>query len=205
MVDITLPAPIILPIPAMVVMHWMLLSLDFLLLRNEHCIPLTKTQLRTALALCHALVPVIIVSPSITANLFLATLPWFYAAYTASLPLEKYSYREWLESFNYVVLDMPDSAVKIPNHVRLKGIARVGRGVVKLIIMKLCIDRLLPQNDAAILRLSWYCPESVFSTLLLGTKAYCFLGVADIGMGIQQAITDLPLVDLFDSPFLATG
>ncbi|KAI9491749.1 hypothetical protein BDB00DRAFT_766439 [Zychaea mexicana] len=219
-VDITIPPPIVVRTPVLVVFYWMLMSLDYLVLKYESKIPLSKMQVRIVLAIVHVAIPLVIASSRVAANLFFIALPWFYAAYSSLIPVEKYSYREWSESLQYLLLDAPDdkrlqlATRMIPKlelskqeqrDARIKGAARIGRGVCKLIVMKLIVDPLLPEQQqlSSMLMLPWLHPTSLLLTLLFGCKAYFFLGVADVGMGLQQVSLGVPTVDLFDRPMIA--
>ncbi|KAI7881011.1 hypothetical protein K492DRAFT_129353 [Lichtheimia hyalospora FSU 10163] len=88
---------------------------------------------------------------------------------------------------------------------RQKGVMRIARGIIKLVFMHYYLDRLLPSDPSFMLKFPWFHSYSLIGTLLYGCKAYTFLGVADVGMGIQQLILGLPQIDLFDAPMLATS
>lgn len=212
-VNLVLPPPFIIPTVPLVGLHCAQLGLDYVLLRKARrgMIPI-----RVMIGGAHIILPLVVATRHDGGNLFLAALPWFYAAYSATLPLEKLSLREWMESFNAIVLDVPDKVraqlAEEPDRIkhvdargtRQKGVMRIARGVIKLGLMHYCIDQLLPNDPAFMLTLPWFHLSSLGYTLLYGCKAYTFLGVADVGMGIQQLILGLPQIDLFDAPMLAT-
>ncbi|KAI8137476.1 hypothetical protein BJV82DRAFT_635015 [Fennellomyces sp. T-0311] len=220
MVYITLPPPIIVQAPVLVTLYWAVISADYAVLRNEKKLPLSKAQLRTGLAIVHTAIPLVIASASTPANLFYLAFPWFYAAYSAAIPVEKYSYQEWLNSSQYLTLEASDEqrmqlaerkieTLELTDHerrnARIKGVKRMVRGACKLAVMKLCVDPLFPDKMTSMLTLPWLHPTSLGLTALFGAKAYCFLGVADVFMGLQQVALGVPTSDLNHSPMFASS
>lgn len=211
-INLVLPPPLILSTVPLVGLHCAQLGIDYILLRDDRCM----IPKRMMMGGVHVFLPLALATRHDGCNLFLAAIPWFYAAYSTTLPMKQLSVQEWMESFNAIVLDVPDSVraqiAEKPyriKHVdargtRQKGVMRMARGVIKLVFMHYCLDRLLPNDPASMLSLPWYHLSSLGYTLLYGCKAYTFLGVADVGMGIQQLILGLPQIDLFDAPMLAT-
>ncbi|KAI7852135.1 hypothetical protein BDC45DRAFT_485835 [Circinella umbellata] len=216
---IIVPPAIVVRTPVLIGIYGGLMTLDYVAFKNQKNIPLSKNQLRLLLMGVHTAIPLTLSSPRIGANLFFITLPWFYVAYSSAIPVEKYTYCEWLDSLQCLLLDAPGdkrwmlATRKIPKlelseqeqqGARIRGVTRIARGIGKFIMMKLIVDPLLPKQLSSILSLPWLHPNSLFSTLLFGCKAYLFLGVADIGTGIQQLLLGVPSIDLFNFPMIAS-
>ncbi|KAI9244134.1 hypothetical protein BDA99DRAFT_610260 [Phascolomyces articulosus] len=218
-IHITVPAPIVVRTPVLLGIYGGLLTLDYVAFKFQNKLPLGKVPLRMALMSIHTTIPLVFASSSVGANLFFIAVPWFYVTYSSVIPVEKYSFREWLDSLQCLLLDAsPEkrwllATRKIPTlklskeeqyEARIKGVVRIVRGIGKLIIMKYLVDPLLPDPLSSVLTLPWLHPTSLLSTLLFGCKAYFFLGVADIGTGIQQMSLGVPSIDLFNSPMIAS-
>ncbi|KAI9493576.1 hypothetical protein BDB00DRAFT_367419 [Zychaea mexicana] len=221
-VDILLPQPIVLTFDQIIPFYLVLLSIDYTMLRKESLIPLTPVQFRVILGLVHAAIPLYIVSTSVVANLFFAAIPWFFVSYGASLPLERITLCEAYRVFMAVVTDhkrtIPVAAVggnEVAHQQQQKqqraaqnrwhGVIKVARGTSKLIFLHQCIEPWLPANNAYILSLPWFDWRSLTLTMLYGTKGYCFLGIVDIGMGLEELVLAEPMIDLFNSPIISSS
>ncbi|KAI9264984.1 hypothetical protein BDA99DRAFT_507384 [Phascolomyces articulosus] len=217
-IDITLPEPIILSYFQLILFYFTLLLIDYILLSNERRIPMRAVQLRVTMAIVHATIPQFIVSNHVVANLFFAAMPWFMLTYCATLPLEHISIQEAYDSFMTIMIDQ-ERLQKIDNGKEKKkitihsarketlkyGCTKILRGVIKWIFLFRCIEPLLPENNSYLLSLPWFSWKSMELTLLYGIKGYCFLGIVDIGMGIEEIVLGTPLVDLFDSPIISSS
>ncbi|KAI8138347.1 hypothetical protein BJV82DRAFT_673696 [Fennellomyces sp. T-0311] len=201
-VDVTLPKPIVLPGYELILFYATVLLIDYTILCNESRIPLTATQLRVLMAMVHATIPQIVVSPNVSNNMFFAAFPWFVVSCCASLPLERLTVKQTYDAFTKIIL-APEP--KVENRNRWEGCVKVVRGTGKLIFLSRCIEPWLPKNNAYLLSLPWLDWKSLVLTVLYGIKGYCFLGVVDIGMGIQQFVFAEPVIDLFNSPILSSS
>lgn len=218
-IEVPLPSPVIVqPLP-LLGFYSALLALDYLLLRNERQLPVTGKQLRVFLGIFHGLIPLFLVSKWSPYNLFFVTMPWFFVAYSSTIPTDRLSFREWGLAFYAILLDISDmdrqrmaqhpsqymeTLGKLPKEkIRLQGLLKVMRGVAKLLFSARCIDPWLPPKYSTLLTLSWLSPQSLILTVLFGCKAYCFLGVTDILLGFEQVVLGWPLIDLFHSPILS--
>jgi hypothetical protein len=65
------------------------------------------------------------------------------------------------------------------------------------------IDRTLPRRTEIALVYPWFSFASMIYTLLYGIKAYLMLGIVDIFMGAEQAITGWRMIYLFNSPIIS--
>ncbi|ORY98894.1 hypothetical protein BCR43DRAFT_488342 [Syncephalastrum racemosum] len=218
--EMDLPGPIIVDAAYLVGFYAVILACDYFLLRYEAKVPLSRVQLRVVLAIVHSLLPMAVVSPWAPYNLFFAAMPWFYVSYTAILPVDRLSCREWLYSFYAVLLDIPDderrriafahnaqlgSGTDDPMAARKAGLVKLIRGAFKFWFMKHVIDRILPEDYTVLLRLPWFSAGSLMLTVVLGIKAYLMLGVVDLGLGLEQCVLGVPLIDLQDSPILSAS
>lgn len=218
--EMDLPDPIVVDALYLVGFYVVILAGDYLLLRHEAKLPLSSVQLRAALAIFHSLLPMMVVSPWAPYNLFFAAMPWFYVSYTAILPVDRLSCREWLYSFYAVVLDIPDderrriafahntqigSGGHDPVAARKGGVVKLLRGAFKFWLMKHVIDQIIPEDYTVLLRLPWFSAGSLMLTVVLGIKAYLMLGVVDLGMGLEQLVLGVPLIDLQDSPIISAS
>ena len=179
---------------------------------------ISSIQLRVILAITHALIPQLIVSTNIVANLFFAVIPWFFVTYGATMPLEHITLQEAYETFMAIMIDqerqqrqigakgkISDNNNTAKSENRWHGCIKVIRGTIKWIFLFRCIEPFLPQNNAYILSLTWFHWKSMTLTMLYGIKGYCFLGIVDIVMGLEEFALDMPMIDLFNSPILASS
>lgn len=220
LVDVDLFEPLVVPASQLLLFYTALVSVDYLLLRNEPRLPITGIPLRFVLGIVHAFIPLAIISPYAPYNLFFATCPWFIVSYTAALPTWRLSYRKYLTAFYAVILDVSDeerlqlaqgrsenfggSAALDSVGTRVRGLLKIGLGIGKWVLVTRYVDPLLPEKYSVIFSYAWLDPRSLALTLLLGIKAYLMLGVTDIGCGIEQVILGVRMVDLFHSPIISS-
>ncbi|KAG2222803.1 hypothetical protein INT45_011613 [Circinella minor] len=218
-IDFTLPEPTVLPCFQLIIFYLITLSISYTILKNESRISIiSSNQLRVILAIIHAIIPQLIVSTNVVANLFFAAMPWFFVAYGATMPLERITLQEAYVTFMAIVIDQErqqrqisaegktsdnNSGAKSEN--RWHGCIKIIRGTIKWIFLFRCIEPFLPENNAYILSLPWFHWKSMTLTMLYGIEGYCFLGIIDIGMGIEEFALGIPLIDLFNSPILASS
>ncbi|KAG1468325.1 hypothetical protein G6F56_003894 [Rhizopus delemar] len=120
------------------------------------------------------------------------------------MPLEQLTFHEWAKNVFKITLD--PSSKEIPAHnSRYRGAALVFLGFLKFSFMNLLVEPFLPSKTVFGLYYSWFHPMSLIYTLLYGLKIYCTLGGMDIVLGIEQMITGWNMLELFDSPILATS
>lgn len=201
LLDIQLPKPNVLPTVHLTGLYACMLGIDYLLLRNQKKLFISKPTLRLGMTVVHAIVPLAIVSPSLANNVTFAAVPWFLASYSAYLPTEQFTCTGWLKAlYNTMV----DHSVKEKPRTHLQGLMKALRGVTKLAVLYFGVEPLLPSMPDAMLAYPWFSKESLTDTFLFGLKAYLILGGVDVLTGLAQAITGWGMVDMFDSPLLAT-
>ncbi|KAI7889390.1 uncharacterized protein EV154DRAFT_285389 [Mucor mucedo] len=204
-VDIALPPAIILPATTLITLYAVVLGLDYSLLSNERYLRkyISATQLRIGMALMHIILPMIFISNHPPCNILFAAGPWFIASYAAHMPTDTLTFKKCVyDLFKVTIQDDKDTDKA---KIRYKGVAKVSLGVFKLIWMRMFINPLLPVHPDDALEYAWLHPMSLIYTILFGIKAYCLLGAVDIFMGLEQTLFAWNMVDLFDSPILATS
>ncbi|KAG1223836.1 hypothetical protein G6F35_004407 [Rhizopus arrhizus] len=198
LLNLRLPDPIVIPALPLTGLYVCMLGTDYILLKYQRTV--TKTQLRVAITTAHALVPLVIASPSSPANVAFATVPWFVASYSAGLPLDAFSVKEWTRAIFETVIDRSP----VEGNVYVQGLVKTGRGILKLLILVYGVQPLLPSKPDLMLRYPWFSKTSLICTFLFGLDAYLIMGFMDMAAGIVQVMTGLKMEDMFDSPFLAT-
>ncbi|CEI95141.1 hypothetical protein RMCBS344292_09340 [Rhizopus microsporus] len=202
LVNISLPDPIVIrPLP-LTGLYACMLGTDYLLLKYQHKVPISKQKLRVIISTVHAAVPLAVVSPSSPANIAFALLPWFIASYSAFLPMEKFTVKEWLRSVFETFIDRSPSKGE---DVRKLGFAKIIRGTIKLITLTSLVIPAIPSDPEYILKKPWLSKESITTTFLIGLDAYLIFGAADIIAGAIQTVSGQKMEDMFDSPFIATS
>ncbi|CEG67128.1 hypothetical protein RMATCC62417_03596 [Rhizopus microsporus] len=202
LINISLPDPIVIrPLP-LTGLYACMLGTDYLLLKYQHKVPISKNKLRVIISTVHAAVPLVVVSPSSPANIAFALLPWFIASYSAFLPMEKFTVKEWLRSVFETFIDKSPSKGE---DVRKLGFAKIIRGTIKLITLTSLVIPALPSDPEYMLRQPWLSKESITTTFLIGLDAYLIFGAADIITGAIQTVSGQKMEDMFDSPFIATS
>lgn len=205
-VDIALPSAIILPAAELIALYAIVLCLDLTLLCHEQHLHkyITAKQLRIGMAIVHVVIPMIFISNHPPCNILFAGAPWFIASYSAHMPTDQLTLQKCVHALFKVTIN-DDETIKTKTKIRYKGIAKVSLGVSKLVFMKIIINSLLPHHADDALEYAWLHPMSLIYTVLFGIKAYCLLGAVDVFMGIEQVVFAWDLVDLFDSPIIATS
>lgn len=202
LLDISLPKPIVLPALHLTGLYACMLGIDYVLLRNQHRLPISKTTLRLGMTSIHAIVPLAIVSPLQPNNVTFAAVPWFLASYSAYLPTDQFSLSQWIRALYNTIVDRNPPNAKTNVHVQ--GIIKTLRGMMKLAVLYFGIEPLLPEYPETMLAHAWLSRESLLDTFLFGLKAYLVLGAVDVTTGLAQAVTGWSMVDMFNSPLLAT-
>ncbi|KAG1502297.1 hypothetical protein G6F46_003081 [Rhizopus delemar] len=199
LLNLRLPDPIVIPALPLTGLYVCMLGTDYILLRYQRTV--SKTQLRVAITTAHALVPLVVASPSSPANVAFATVPWFVASYSAGLPLDTFSVKEWTRAIFETVIDRSP----VEGNVYVQGLVKTGRGILKLLILVYGVQPLLPSRPDLMLRYPWFSKTSLIHTFLFGLDAYLIMGFLDMAAGVVQVMTGLKMEDMFDSPFLATS
>lgn len=201
LLDITLPNPIVLPTLQLTGLYACVLGLDYILLRNQNnLVFISKNSLRIAMTITHAIIPLTVISPFSPNNVTFAAVPWFLASYSAYLPIQEFTLKEWLRSLYNTIVDR-----EVDHHnINRSGLIKAGRGLFKLAVLYFGIEPLLPTMPDQMLQYPWLSQKSLIDTFLFGIKAYLVLGVVDVTTGVAQAVTGWCTVDMFDSPLLAT-
>lgn len=205
-IDISLPPAIILPVTLLASLYAGVLGLDFYLLRHERSFRkiISPTQLRIAMAIVHAVIPLVFVSDRPPLNVFLAAAPWLLATYTAAIPTENLTMEKWVQTLMQVTIEQRPEETD-DRKIRYRGVAKISLSIFKLVFMHLFVDSLLPRHVESVLEYSWIHPVGIFYTFLFGLKAYCLLGVFDLLMGVEQTLFAWNMIDLFNSPIIASS
>ncbi|KAI9252505.1 hypothetical protein EDC94DRAFT_620738 [Helicostylum pulchrum] len=202
LLNITLPNPIVLPTLQLTGLYACVLGLDYILLRNQNnLVFISKNSLRIAMTITHAIIPLTVVSPLSPNNVTFAAVPWFLASYSSYLPTQEFTLKEWLRSLYDTIVDREADH----HNIQRSGLIKAGRGLLKLAVLYFGIDPLLPTMPDQMLQYPWLSQKSLMDTFLFGIKAYLVLGVVDVTTGVAQAVTGWCMVDMFDSPLLATS
>lgn len=201
LLDISLPKPIVLPTLQLTGLYACMLGVDYVLLRNQNKLFISKKTLRLGMTAVHAVVPLTIVSPLLPNNVTFAAVPWFLASYSAYLPTEKFTLTAWLGALYNTIVDADNTDIA---HVHRLGLVKAVRGMTKLAVLYFGVEPLLPTMPDEMLAYGWFSKKSLSDTFLFGLKAYLILGVVDVTTGLAQAVTGWRMVDMFDSPLLAT-
>lgn len=201
LLDISLPKPIVLPTLQLTGLYACMLGVDYILLRNQNKLFISKKTLRLGMTAVHVVVPLTIVSPLLPNNVTFAAVPWFLASYSAYLPTEKFTLTAWLGALYNTIVDADNTDIA---HVHRLGLVKAVRGITKLAVLYFGIEPLLPTMPDEMLAYGWFSKKSLSDTFLFGLKAYLILGVVDVTTGLAQAVTGWRMVDMFDSPLLAT-
>lgn len=201
LLDITLPQPYVIPTLQLTGLYTCMLGFDYILLRNKKkLVFISKNSLRVGMTVAHAIVPLTVVSPIPVNNVAFAAIPWFLASYSAYLPTENFSLKQWLQALYGTIVDRKANI----QNVHRMGIVKSLRGVVKLAILYFGVEPLLPTMPDEMLKYPWFSQKSLSDTFLFGLKAYLILGAVDITTGLAQANTGWCMIDMFDSPLLST-
>ncbi|GAA5805797.1 hypothetical protein HPULCUR_011323 [Helicostylum pulchrum] len=205
-IDISLPPAISLPVTLLASLYASVLGLDFYLLRHERLFRkvISPTQLRIAMAIVHAVIPLVFVCKQPPLNVFFAGAPWLLATYTAAIPTENLTMEKWVHTLMQVVIEQRPEETD-DRKIRYKGVAKISLGIFKLVFMHLFVDYFLPRHVEYVLEYSWIHPVGIFYTFLFGLKAYCLLGVIDLLMGVEQTLFAWNMIDLFNSPIIASS
>lgn len=210
-VDIDLPAPIILPCPQLFSLHLSLFCIDYLVSSHEDRIVPTilhGARLRVILAMIHFLVPMAFACPNFYINGMLTGAPWF----IASKIVQHASKKDTKSSFSIIQLvqsitSMHPSKTTTNQEqvlIRIQGLAKVSRGIFKWAFMKSMIDPHIPSNyGPLLLAMPYWSLYSLWITALLGVKVYCLCGLSDLSFGFQQFLLGISFMDMFNSPLLA--
>jgi hypothetical protein len=208
-IDISLPPAIVIPSLQLVTLYCIVLGIDFYLLRHEGHFNsvISPKQLRISMALIHTVIPMIFISKHPPFNILFAAVPWFMASYSAHMPTDQLTIKKYIHTlFKVTINDDDEEALSHKTRrIRCKGVAKFSLGLFKFAFMRLFINPLLPHHAEYALDYAWFSPMSLIYTVLFGVKAYCMLGFVDLVMGIEMAVFAWNMVDLFNSPIIASS
>ncbi|KAI9322700.1 hypothetical protein BX666DRAFT_649674 [Dichotomocladium elegans] len=203
---VTLPPPLYLPWAHLLALYAILWCVDYLVIRYVS----KRASVKCILAAIHFAMPLAWACPEFYVNACMVCGPWVVGAqviHEAEQARPLGSLRQ--SSVRDILPFLIDDKAPMDNdaNVRVRGVAKIMRGVFKWSLMKAAVDPLLERvpEMAGLLDMAYFSIPSVWITVLLGTKVYCLLGVVDIATGAQQLMLGLPMLDLFDSPWLASG
>lgn len=202
-IDIPLPPAIILPAYKLIALYVIVALIDFFLLRHNPSFVSSK-QLRIVMSIYHIMIPMIFISSIPTLNILYAACPWFLASYSAHMSHEQLTFMNWCRSILAITIEDKEHQYT-PTKIRLKGAAKVALGLFKIAFCRLIIDPVLPRHSEYALEYPWLHPYSMIYTVLYGVKGYCYLGVVDVFMGLEQLIFGWNMVNLFNSPILSSS
>ncbi|KAG1042786.1 hypothetical protein G6F43_011812 [Rhizopus delemar] len=202
-INTSLPPAIVLPYTSLTLLYAISIGFELFLLKNEKRLPMTPAQLRVFIVLFRIALPLLFVSPNIPINVLFTAVPWFFTSYTARMPIEQLTLAEWT---NKVIKITSESSENMSvSSIRYRGAATCCLGVLKWSFMRLFLDPLLPHKPIFALYYPWFHPLSLIYTILYGVKAYCLLGAVNVFMGLEQVIMGWNMVQLFDSPIIASS
>ncbi|KAI8329837.1 hypothetical protein BC941DRAFT_442039 [Chlamydoabsidia padenii] len=207
----TLPPPFVLRPSSLVLIYLVVFMLDYILLRQQR-----KSWLSWLVVIYHLVLPVMFVSPSQPLNIFFTAGPIYVASFTGHLsPTQLEHPSRWIKA---LATDLVES--EQGGYVRLHGVAKMCRGLFKLSLLYSVLDpcwawlgvstssQVTPLSKPWVietLAYPWYHPMTLLYNLMLGVTAYCLLGIVDIFLGIEQVVSGIRFMDLFDSPILASS
>jgi hypothetical protein len=139
------------------------------------------------------------------ANILFAAAPWFLASYSAHMPTKDLTVEKWARAIFKITIDEQSANTTNPFKIRVQGLAKIALGIFKIAFMHLFIQPLLPHHAEYALDYAWLHPMSLIYTVLYGIKAYCMLGTVDVFMGTEQALFAWNMVQVFNSPILASS
>ncbi|KAI8362825.1 hypothetical protein BD560DRAFT_404215 [Blakeslea trispora] len=196
LLNIPLPSPKVVPGSYLLGLYTCMLGTDYFLLRHQ--LPIGKRIIRISIVAAHAVVPLVIISPFQPNNVAFAALPWFLASYSAYLPSEHLTMKQWIKALSQTVIDSSRPAK--PS----EGFWKLVRGVTKLVALTVLVDQWLPSKPQEIFQYPYFSTTSFINTFLFGVKAYLILGASDILAGVVEIVSGKRIIDVFDAPYLAT-
>lgn len=210
--DIDLPPPLyIIPIFPLVIINVALLCFDYVLYRNEKKFSkiISPSQLRVITGFIHILLPMLVISDHPPVNALFTTAPWFLAVYAASLPVsDNLTFKDWIFSLVETIYEPKAKSERkhwaSTKDIRIGGIAKFLRGVLKFVFLFLVVNPLLPPVARNTIEYPWLSLRGLSFILLFGTKHYCLLGILDIAFGIAQLVLGKHTIDSMHEPFLST-
>lgn len=202
LLNIDLPSPIVIPTLHLTGLYACMLGIDYVLLRHQDKLYISKSTLKASMTVIHAIVPLGIVSPYLPNNVGFATIPWFLASYSAYLPTSQFTLKEWIKELYSTIVDRTPVAPEYP--IKRMGLMKCLRGIAKLSILYFGIEPLLPIMPDEMLDYPWFSKQSLLDTFLFGLKAYLVLGGVDVTSGLAQAVTGWRMTDMFNNPLLST-
>lgn len=206
-VDIKLPPPITVHAGVLTIAYILVLILDYLLVKNnaKFSAYITPLQLKTFIATYHFFIPIFFASKYDFGNISFMLQPWTFAAQIVFLSNSSVTLREYIPKLIKIAIFQDDSPTIMTNQqIRLDGLKKIIRGIVKFSFMKIALDGILPDDLSDLLALPFYSPKALFITYILAFRIYCMISLVDIFMGTVQAVFLIRFHDLFDNPFLAT-
>ncbi|KAI9269588.1 hypothetical protein EDC94DRAFT_599309 [Helicostylum pulchrum] len=207
-VDIILPPAIIVSPITLTIGYTLTFILDYFLMKHDTKLSsfISPTKLRYAIGIYHFLLPTLFASKYDFGNISFMLHPWSTAAQVVFLAKANLPVKDWIIMFFKTVTFQDDSLTnKTANEIRIDGLKKAARGLLKFAFMKIFLDGLLPKDLSDLLSLPFYSPKALFITYILAVRIYCMLGVTDIVMGIAQSLSLIRFKDVFDNPFIASS
>lgn len=206
-VDFSLPPAIIVSPIYLTVGYILTFILDYFLIKNDTKLAsiISPSKLRYCIGIYHFILPILFASKYDFANISFMLHPWSTAAQIVFLAKSDLVFKDWITMFWKIASFQDDSpTTSTSNEIRLQGLKKSMRGLLKIGFMKLFLDGLLPPDLSDLLALPFYSPQALFITYILAVRIYCMAGITDVIMGIVQSISLIRFGDLFDKPFLAS-
>ncbi|CAO3631563.1 unnamed protein product [Cunninghamella blakesleeana] len=199
-----LPTPLVVSSIELTLFYGVVLIVDYVLLRCSRFITLLPyTLTKWFMIVYHLAIPIYIISSSQPLNVLFTAAPIYLVMFTAHLPdIHLNLIQNWIYELA--------TDLKAPNqegNVRLHALAVLSRGIFKLSFILSILDPyflyMINDNLMLVLKYPWYHPITLYYNLCLGIKAYCLLGSVDVLLGIEQLISGVRFIDLFNSPLIA--
>ncbi|KAG0174984.1 hypothetical protein DFQ30_001459 [Apophysomyces sp. BC1015] len=157
-------------------------------------------------------IPTVIQSDNLGLNIFWMGQLWFVAVIHSQLPLASLSLRQCFWAHLGILLEKTTPGMegqffstKLSTDVRLAGLLKIARGILKWEFGVFVIHPWLLDNPADLLLMPWLSQTALLQTLLVGIRIYCLLGSLDVAFGFLQMVLGMVLIDVFNSPILASG
>ncbi|KAI7903750.1 uncharacterized protein BX663DRAFT_433542 [Cokeromyces recurvatus] len=132
--------------------------------------------------------------------------PWALAAQIVFFTNSSITLKDWLSKLIKISTFQDDTpTTETDMEIRLNGLKKMIRGIIKTAFMKVVLDSLLPDNIASLLAIPFYKPKACFITFILALRIYCMISVVDIITGVIQTIFLIRFNDIFNNPLLATS
>jgi hypothetical protein len=205
--DFKLPPAILVPPVTLAIGYMLVLSLDYILIRNDTKFAsiISPTQLRLFIFTYHFMLPILFETKHKFLNISYMLQPWSLALQIVFLAKSNLTLKDWISMLFKTATFQDDSPnIETASEIRKKGFKKILRGVTKILFMKIVLDRLLPRDFSDLLGMPYFDPKALFITYVLAVRIYCMMGISDVIMGIIQSISLIRFKDIFNNPFIAS-